>query len=74
MHVDLGSMESSEWEALMLGVQAGLTGDETSQVVIHVGKRPPAVHRDALAESLTKIIEGRGVGVRVAYGPESKES
>jgi hypothetical protein len=67
VHANLGLLETSEWEALLIAIEAEMTGASTSQVVIHAGERPPPVQREALVESLSKIIEGGGVKTRVIY-------
>jgi hypothetical protein len=67
IHADLALLADSEWEALLLAVDAELTGTDTSQMVIHAGNRPPSAFREALVDSLTKIVEGQGIKVRVIY-------
>jgi hypothetical protein len=64
---DMGALEHDEWELLLASVEAELARAAPVQVIIHAGSRPPDSDREALVETLSTIVRGQGVKVRVAY-------
>jgi hypothetical protein len=67
IRADVAQLEQVEWADFMEAVDTEMAGAPTSELVIHAGYRPPPAWREALVESLEKIVEVEGIKVRVVY-------
>jgi fructose-1-phosphate kinase PfkB-like protein len=65
IYVDLGSVETAEWEAVLDAINAEMVSPP-AQVVIRAGERPPG-SREALVQGLVSTVRAQGVKVRVIF-------
>ena len=72
IRADVAHLEQVEWADFMEAVDTEMVGAPTSELVIHAGYRPPAAWREALVESLEKIVEVEGIKVRVVYSASER--